>query len=70
VDDLRPGHSAAFRQPFYAEHVAPGQWDNLTGMALANDAWDDVEPRVAAFLDAAMRKVISEQAAPSPSARK
>ena len=70
VDDLRRGHSAAFRQPFYSEHVAPGAWDQLTGMALANDAWDDVEPRIAAFLDAAMRKVISEQAVPPPSARK
>jgi hypothetical protein len=67
VNDLRRAGGAAFRLPLYAERV---DTSNLSALSLADDAWHETNLRLAAFLDAAMQKLMRERAPPPPSARK
>jgi hypothetical protein len=69
LTDPRPGHNAAFSLRLYAERVTPNNWDNLSGLSVANDAWGEINPRIAAFLDAAVSKLIREQS-PAAAARR
>ena len=59
--DQRPGRAANFTVPLAYEHSQPNVLGYIGAMMLADDAWRTVAPRLAAFLDAAVRKVKAEE---------
>jgi hypothetical protein len=59
--DWRPNRGAAFVMPLVAERVTPNRGGYFGAMMIAAEAWDQVNPRLTRFLDAAMQKLASEQ---------
>jgi hypothetical protein len=60
VQDLRDGRDAAFRLPLVAERAAPNSLGYMSAKLVADSAWDEIGPCLAAFLDASVRKVAAE----------
>jgi hypothetical protein len=61
VKDLRPGHSESFHFPIMAERIRQGDLGLLRAYSVADSAWEDVGPRIASFLDAAIAKLASDE---------
>ena len=61
VHDLRFDHPRIFTISIAAERSTGNYFGYATAKLNAAEAWDDVEPRLARFLDATVRKVEAEQ---------
>jgi hypothetical protein len=60
VTDRRPGAKAAFRFPLVAERSAGNDFGYARAQMVASDAWSEIGPRLAHFLDSAVHKVVTE----------
>ena len=65
VRDRRPGKSAAFAFVLAAERFRPNELGYMEARMAADDAWQEIAPRLVAFIDAAIRKVKAEAGTPS-----
>jgi hypothetical protein len=58
--DLRPGHTADFTLPLAAERQRPNMHGYIEARIAAGEAWDAVQPRLNAFIEAAVGKLAVE----------
>ncbi len=61
VKDLGPGHSASFHFPILAERIVQNDFGAMRATSIADSAWENVAPRLARFLDAAVEKLAAEE---------
>ena len=60
VQDLRDDRGTAFKLPLIAERAAPNTLGYMSATIVADRAWEEIGPRLASFLDASVRKVVTD----------
>jgi hypothetical protein len=61
IEDTRPSHNASFTIPIVAERSRPNDLGYVGATIVAASAWHEVQPRLAACIDAVVRKLREEQ---------
>jgi hypothetical protein len=61
VTELGPGGAASFHLPIVAERFVQNDFGALRATWVADSAWDNVAPRLARFLDAAVEKLSADE---------